>query len=515
MRRPLLAGIGFAAVLIVAACSTDEPSQVPLAPTKPSLALSDICSGNLASQIAKEQKALPISAIALSDLQDKFKVIKNSCPNVTQTMALNYIDAVIGWATLPTSFTNATKFLTHWKSVTNYTTGTGLVLPEAVLQAQGGAAVLNPGETMTTFDNRARLQVPLGSTPGGPHLYTFEKQSSTNVCAAATSQNVTSVCYNLQDYPHETSYTPKSILTICLRTGGLQGNRGIGHVKAGFGTEVLPFTPAGFFDCSTIPHDEVASWLRLEGGPLGRVVASAYDYLRPKPLFADDAGESGSIGSFSLVGGVIEEIFFDDISEYDGIPDIGDSWADTATSPGYIRFEPSLGNLTGGVVVLSQGQGACPNCPVFSLLGTRVNSAEADSSGTYEITWTSVQDQPSVKEGPFVVLNNDSLEIARVSYVSRGNNDVIMFKVGNDSTDVTTWNNGFSQNFKLTVSLKKAQAPHTPFTVSLSVDGGTAVTKTSANAFTLKQIGYILTGIDAGIIGAKNFKIVRVADGTP
>ena len=510
MRRPLLAGISLAAVLVFAACSTDEPSQVPLAPTKPLLAAGDQCAGSQASLIAKEQKAL-FSGAALNDLQAQFAVIKSLCPNASAQL-MTYLESVIGYSGAPTNAARAQGLVNHFGSVTLYVTSTALVRPAVVFQNTGGAAVLSPGESMTTWDALARLAIDGGTTPAGPHLFTFEPRP-TSECDGATSLRLTGGCYQVHDYPDETAtYTPPATLTLCMRHNA--GPTGIAHQKGVFGTEVLPEVSLVYACANT--HAAIDSWLGREAGPLGRAVARAYDYLAPRPLFADDAGESGSIGSFSLVGGILNVVFEDDFTEIASPPDVGDSWLVQATHPGYIQVQNGLGDMTGSVVVLSQGQGACTNCPVFQLLGTRVNSSQTETVGTYEVSWRSVQDKPSVKEAPFVVLNNAGAEIARLSYVTESSNNILRFTAGGVSTDVGNWVRDVSQSFKITVNLTTLN-PATSNRVSLEINGSPVATNPNAiaNATTLKQIGYVLTGIDAGIIGADDFRVIRLPDIPP
>jgi len=508
MRRSALTVFAVTAVLAIAACAPDSADRGPLVPTEPSLALSDQCAGGLASDIAKQQKAL-FSDPDLTDLQTQFAAIKSACPTVPTTQLLTYVESMIGYSGAPTNAARAQGLVNLLGSVTLYVTGTAVVRPPVVFQNTGGAAVLTPGEFMTTNDQRARLDIATGTTPGGPHLFTFEPRP-TSECDGTTSLRISGNCYQLHDYPDETAtYTPSATLTLCLHSSA--GPTGIGHQKAGFGGEVLPEVPP-FFGCA---HTVAAidSWLGREAGPLGRALAKTYDYLAPRPLMADDAGESGSIGSFSLVGGILNEVFLDDFTDLASPPDIGDTWTINATSPGYIQLQNGIADLSGSVVVLSQAQGNCANCPVFSLLGTRVNSAQTETVGSYKVTWQSVQTKPNVKEAPFVVLNDAGAEIARLSYVTESSVNKLLFTAGGVTTNVGAWVQNVHQDFEITVNLTTLN-PATSNRVSLTINGIPVATNPNVipNATTLKQIGYVLTGIDAGIIGADNFRVVRQSD---
>jgi hypothetical protein len=516
MRRSALAVITLTAVLAVAACTPDSAERGPLVPTQPSLAAGDLCAGGLASDISKQQKAL-FSGAALTDLQNQFSVIKSLCPNASSEM-MTYLDAMLGYYGAPTTALRAGQVATHLASVTLYVTATAVVRPSSVFMNQGGAGVLSPGEFMTTYDQGARLEIASGTFPGGPHLFTFEPKAN-SFCDGTTSLRTTGPsnqslrgagadCFDIHDYPDETAtYVPAATLTLCMRhTFG--PDIGIVHQKAGYGGEVLP-PPAvnPTFGCGAF-HTTSNSWLGREAGPLGRVLAKAYDYLRPQPLIADDVGESGSIGSFSLVGGILNVIFEDDFNDpLTTPPDVGDAWTVNATSPGYIQIQQGLGNLNDSVVVLSQAQGNCANCPVFTLLGTRANSTQSETIGTYEVTWQSLQNKPNVKEAPFVILNSSGAEIARVAYSTESSANKIRF----NGQEVGTWDQNVAQSFKVTVRLTQLNGVGSQ-TVTLSINDGADTTLPAPNATSFGQIGYVLTGIDAGIIAADNFRVIRVSD---
>ncbi|HWP71124.1 MAG TPA: hypothetical protein VNM36_08490, partial [Gemmatimonadaceae bacterium] len=140
-----------------------------------------------------------------------------------------------------------------------------------------------------------------------------------------------------------------------------------------------------------------------------------------------------------------------------------------------------------------------------------VNGSDNETVGTYEITWQSVQTKPNVKEAPFVVLNGAGAEIARLSYVTENSVNKLLFTAGGVTTNVGTWVQNVHQDFKITVNLTTLNGNSNK--VSLAIGPTTVVSNQAApNATTLKQIGYVLTGIDAGIIGADNFRVVRLSD---
>jgi hypothetical protein len=305
---------------------------------------------------------------------------------------MTYLQSVVNYGAPTTNPAYAQGLVNHWSALVLYVKNETKTWPAGVLMGDsvpglvpdGGAKVLFANGSMQTFDGQAGLQLSSPIPAGGPFLFTF-LQVPTSQCDAGTSLRLNGRCYEVSDYPDGGTYDPPATISLCLHTkvgpdSIAIGPAGIGHARSSFGTEVLPDTTSSFLSCRHDSETEFVSWLRREAGPLGRMLATAYDYLAPRELIADDAGESGSIESFSLVGGILNEIFKDDFEEINTPPDIGDAWTVDTTSPGYIRInQTGLGDLPGPIVELSQGQGACTNCPIFRLLGTRANSTQADS----------------------------------------------------------------------------------------------------------------------------------------
>jgi hypothetical protein len=575
MRRSLFAGIGVAAVLILAACSPDQTRQEPLAPADAGLAKgggggggSKLCAGGAASEISKLQKNLFTDPIELGLIEGDFDAIKGACPIVLADPAelailTTYLARMIEFSDAPVSTTSnrAEDLVSLLAQVTEYATNDEppVVRDASIFRNQGGAAVLSSPGVMTNWGplNFARLEVQNPTNHSGPHLWTLEPRESID-CDNTTSLRATGRCYQIHDYPDETTaYDLPFIVTLCHPSHAFAQSgvpAGIGHQTAAthaFGgkAEVLEETTVGFFcDHTTAAID---GWLGRKAGPLGRAVARAYDYLRPRPLFADDAGESG-LGLFtSLFGGILNNVFsdnFDDPTTFNAqrsgppgptvtdTPDLGaGNWLFKSQSPGYIRIQNALGDMVPtegdtGIVVLSQGQGACTSCPLFRLLGTSTTANE--TIGSYAITWRSLQNKPNVKEAPFVILNaisangnthDKSIEIARLSYVTVSSQNKLLFIVRSGINDSTVyevpggWVKDVSQKFTVTVNLTTLD-PAFSQRISLSVNDVpvAAVQNVQApRATLLKQIGYVLAGIDAGIIGSDNWVITRLEDIPP
>jgi hypothetical protein len=569
MRRSFAAAFGTAAILVIAACSQDQSSNRTLTPTDPLLAPgggggNPLCAGGLASDIAKEQKLLFLTTAGLDSMEDAFSLIKDACPIVETDPAelgvlLDYYALMIAYRTTD----NAAGLAGHLFSVSRYATGTGLVRSANVFGALGGAEVLtvtaSTGDALVSFDKGAQLSFAAdtktnpGLVPFGRRLFTLDPLSSVE-CGDVTglrlgSRGAGAPCYDVQDYPDAAEYTPAATLTLCMHKDADE-NVGIVHQKSGYGDEVLPPVQLTYA-CGDFHMSSSNSWLEQKG-PLGRALAKAYDFFAPKTLIADDVGGSGSIGSFSKVGAVLTDIFEDDFN--DGavfnlnpgadsadLADANSTWIYSAQSPGYIRIEDSFGGLTGGVLVLSQGQGACNNCPVFKLLGeirtvdepNTIGETDFETNGSFDVTWTSVQTKPSVKEAPFVLLNGTNgsdaaREIVRLSYVSQSSQNQLLLRIPGSGNSVTTinvgsWVQNVSQTFKITVNLDVLN-PAQDKTVSLSILNPStnefepvagAQNLAAVRATSFKHIGYVLTGIDAGIIGSDDWRVTRLPDIPP
>jgi hypothetical protein len=401
----------------------------------------------------------------------------------------------------------------------------------------GGAAVLDPAGVlaMATFDGQAGVMISSDQDPDGPHLFTLDPSG----CPATSLKKATDDCYNIQVYPPVPQWSPKINIGMCIHGGGTPDGSGppdaaIIHGASSTYTEVLP-TGAAFpwgpsFPSCVLTHSFLDGWLGREAGPLGRAVAKALDYLKPRSLLADDAGESG-LGLFtSPFGGASTSLFSHDFDSLTG-PDVGDALVAMATPPGYIQIQNDIPAYPGeNVVVLSQAQGNCAGCPVFSLLGTRVNSTIAEDDGSYEVTWSSVQTKPNIKEAPFVVLNAAGAEIARLSYVTISNVNKLQFKYLTNvgcppgppgatclkTEDVGLWTQNQKQDFKITVNLNTlGGVPANTVSISGSAVTNPITNKKAVNATSLMKIGYLLTGIDAGIIASDKWNVVRIPDATP
>ena len=561
MRRSLFAGIGVAAVLIFAACSPDQPSQEPLAPTDPLLAPggggggSQLCAGGLLSEIAKQQKAL-FTPAQVAVLDPLLTTIKNECPTTSPSFTLlTYIQRVIDYRKVGTADplpARANSLAKLWKDVTTYAvvddplvttdgplnrqgsvflTGT---LPTAAPGIRGGGAAVLDGDNvppisplfdleMFTFDNQAGLQISAGQQPEGPHLYTMNPSG----CPNATLRQASVACYDVEVYPAATAaYDPPFNIGMCVRGGGGTDNTSISHKKTANFTELLPpgtnsFPWSGSGVTCHITHTAANTWLGREAGPLGRALAKAIDYLRPQTLYADDAGESGLGLFFSPFGGVQTVAFADSFRTHavgtfpnGAVPVVGKPWTVVIEHPGSAEIKTVVGDLTGKVLEISQALGNCDDCPEMSVVATRDSVDASDNDGSYELYWSSVQTKSSVKEAPFVVLSATGAEIARLSYVTVSSDNQLRY---NGQTVGNGWTRNVAQHFRITVNLETGNGTNA-FTTVLAIRNSSGGYDTIAgpvtipNTSTVAKFGYVLSGIDAGVIGLDNLLLRRITD---
>jgi hypothetical protein len=439
---------------------------------------------------------------------------------------MEYLQLVITHGAPTTNLTFAGDLVGLMSMVIEYHDAfAGFSRPPSVLGNTGGAAVVGPGGSMETFDGKAGVKVAIGTTTGGyvgPWLFTFEP---TTECPELDLRQ-TGRCYHVETYPDPANnvfFVPKVTVGVCP-TGPGQGPTGVSHPKADFGTELLP--PGAPWPSDCMYHSTAMnSWLGREAGPLGRLAARAYDFLRPQPLHAVDAGESGLLGEFSLVGGVLP-IEFDENFEDNNpgafpngtLPTVGEPWAVVVDHPGYINVQNGFGNLTSNVIVLSQALGNCAACPDVILLAA-LNGSTAGTLGSFHVTWSSVQGKPSVKEAPFVVRSTTGAEIARLSYISEASSRVLKF----NGATVGNWTKDVAQHFRITINLQTSAEIGNPFKTFLEIKDASGnyqlvrgpVDFVTPGETTLGVVGYFLSGIDAGIIGADNIVVRRRPDSNP
>jgi len=507
-----------ALITIVAACSDQSPPSpsAPSARSQPLFAVTGgSCSAQLATQIAKEQKAL-FAGAALSEAQDRFKVIKNGCP-ATSEQTFSYVQFTIdqfhlGNVLQPATGTKADALVSHWNSMFVYIAQTPPNVPASAIGPDANAGVITQAGgtrdlTVAPGPNGpgAGLHVPDNAAPGGSHIYTIQLISAS---CLTTSLGQTGACYFFASYPHVTTFNPKITAVVC-QAGHLEQHLALGHTRSNGSTEVLP-RPAGPQFPLLCP--EPVGAMSFGDGFVGRALAAVVRALTPRSAYAAHGGLGGLADEMSPFGGV-ELTFFratfsaDALNQPPGTPEKG-SWTTVlADPPGSIKVLQSFADLTDKPVVMNQSGGNCTQCGGLSLIGTATTATEVNAqSGVYVVRWNSVEDKPSPKQAPFVVRSAAGLEIARVSYTTLNSQDLLSY---NGATLPIGWVQHVSQFFEIVVDLGAK-------TTSLRIDGTPiagfqGVPFVNAAALDVGTIGAEFSGIDAGVIGWDNVSITKVA----
>ena len=502
-------------IAVVSACSDQSPIPPTAAPSPPRFAVTASCNSQLATQIAKEQKAL-FSGGPLALAQDRFKVVKSGCPGTSEQM-LSYTQFTIdqlrlGNVTQPITGTKEQAIVSHWNSLFAYVGLPAPNAPAAVLSADGGAGVITQAggtRDLTAGPGPngpgAGLHVPDNAAPGS-HLYTIQLIAPN---CLTTTLGQTGACYLVEAYPEVATFDPMLTVVVC-QEGHLEPNLALGHTDDGT-SEVLPRPAGSQFPLLCAEPTADASFIG-RGGILGRVLAAAISVVTPRPAYAAHGGLGGLTSRLSPFGGV-ELTFFratftaDVTGQPPGAPETGSWTTVVAVPPGSITVQPSLGDLTGQPVVLNQAGGNCTQCGGLELTGTATTPPEVDAtSGVYIVRWMSVQTKPSAKEAPIVIRSAAGLEVARLSYRTVSSSRILSY---NNVTLPIGWSQSVAQAFQVVVDLAAK-------TTSLRIDGAPVagfqgVPFVNAAATEVGTIGAEFSGIDAGIVGWDNISITKIA----
>src|ERR1041384_1293014 len=90
----------------------------------------------------------------------------------------------------------------------------------------------------------------------------------------------------------------------------------------------------------------------------------------------------------------------------------------TRTSPGTVRVQSSLGDITSNLLVINQAGGNCTGCGGLSVTAAVTGTPEQD--GTYKVSWRSEITSPNGAYTPFIVRDQSGLELARLEYRNGG-----------------------------------------------------------------------------------------------
>ena len=516
MRTRIVAALAVASFSVFAC--RDTPRETP---TDPGVDLSfakgtgGACDAGV-SRTAKAQLMDLLSGAALKQGQDYWNVVVGACsannPDAANGPLMVYVNYLRGL--YPTPLTNSQLFRTHLNTAfafVGYPTPniTGAQLDSAIVQV-----ILPTGGTREYFlPHLGAFKLPEQDGNGDPRGHLFVMQASGPGCLSVDNLQKFADCVELTSFPTVSpKFSPGIQVGICIPETISGIGLALGHETNG-GTEVAG--ELNFPSNCHPPEEANGSWL---GGPkefFKRVAWVGKKTLLPSKAYATDKGIGGIGGALSPFGALNAQIF---AAEFNTPPNtIGQppvlvngnyTFSSEVVSPGTILVQNSLGNLTGPLVVLSQGGGNCQACGQLRLTAHFFSaSGNAADDGVYEVNWTSVQASPSVKGAPFVVRASDGKEIARVSYVTVKNSQNRISYNGSVLNTVP-WVRNASQTFTVIVNLNTGKT-------SLKVNGVEVAANKNfvdAAASNLASVGAEFTGIDSGIMGWDQIGVRRIPD---
>lgn len=520
MRRSYLSTLALAVIAVAGACSDGTSSRTSL-PMEPLLAKggpgAGVCTQQQANDIEKDIKALYGSPAAAANAL--FDAVQAACsttdPDAAREPLMGYLDYTIQ---NPVSGQNA-FMIEHWGRVFGFVGYTGIDVGStpnitgAVLTTAGAAAIVDLSvETIVwTGDDAAgitvRAQNP--SNLSGHRLVTIEKAADdclgTNLPAFPT-------CYNFGIFPHETGFNPRLLFALCA-VQNTPDFPALAHKPHNEPVKVLAKV-----DILNCPHTQSAQNTR---SLVGRVLAGVADLFRPRTLIAGHTGLGGEDFSASPTLPVSRQVLhadFETAGDAPGTPPTvtnfpGDPWTATATAPGTILVQSTFGNLMDQPVVLSQAGGACTkNCGGLELSANIFDDGTGvANTGRYEVHWSALQAKPSVKEAAFQVVDGGGDVLAKVAYQTVSSQQRLYF---NNQDTGCAWTVNMKQDFVLTIDFAT-----TARTVSLSISGCTPITGVGFlqgnRVGELARVGWFLTGIDAGIVGFDDLRVIRLPDNSP
>lgn len=517
MRRSAVSTFALLVLAVAGACSDDSRSSTGL-PSEPLLAKggpnAGVCTQQQANDIEKDIKDLYGSPAAAANAL--FDAVQAACsttdPDAAREPLMSYLEHTIQ---NPVSGLNA-FMIAHWGRVFGFVGYTGIDVgsspnvSEAVLTSAGAAAIVDLSQetAVWTGDDAAgitvRAQNPMNL--GGRRLVTIE-QAADN--CLGTNLPTFPTCYNFGVFPHETGFSPKLLFALCA-VQNTPDFPALAHKPHNEPVRVL--AKVDILNCPHTPSTQSASSL------VGRVLASVADLFRPRTLIAGHTGLGGEDFSASPAVPVSRQVLaadFETAGDAPGAPPTvtnfpGDAWTATAAAPGTILVQSSFGNLTDQPVVLTQAGGACKNCGGLELSANIYDEGTGlANTGRYEVHWSSLQAKPSVKEAPFLVVDGGGDVLAKVAYRTVSSQPKLYF---NDQDANCAWAVNEKQDFVLTIDFTTRK---TSLAISACAASGDVDFVQGNRVGDLARVGWFLTGIDAGIVGFDNLRVIRLPDNAP
>src|SRR5688572_18138535 len=505
--------------LFLAACDNDTSVSTTGPAIRYSHTPSAPCDAALGREISQAQNSLFSRAVLTAARAAWAPVVNNCVSNLTQAreQMMSYVQFVIdtyeaGNVAQPRVGTKEDAVLAHINTVFLYVGYAAPNLPASVFGAEGALGVIADSTTNRELAAaHAAITVPKQNADSGDtraHLYSI--YPLTAGCLTGTNLVQNGPCFDIAAHPAITpkKLNPKGKVGICQPVDEddvLPGNiPALGHLQDGGNTTITGAT--GIYP-TFCPHDQyTGSWTGGFGDMATRLAWLANKALGVKVAYAANGGLGGLDTDFLSPFGAVDLLVFKATFTDDAVgatpvtPDVGTWNPVTATHPGSISVQGSLGDIGGQPVVLSQGGGACTNCGGLQLQGNLASAGPLATDGRYHVEWTSVQASPSVKGAPFVLRSSTGAEIARVTYATVSSANVLSY----NGVTFGTWTRNVSDHFEIVVDLNGKRS-----TLKVNGDSVASDTITAAN---FASVSADFTGIDSGVMGWDEIFVRRLSD---
>jgi len=531
MQLTRIAAVGlFAATL--AACSKDSTP----APTAPDVDLrlarsAGPCTAAAAKAVTDQQDVM-YGGLVLDSARDLFGLVVHECKN-NRALAIEEMFAYVQFTIDNKASTSAISpktiegtIIGHWDLTFAYvglatpTDDAGNSLPEDVLKLGGGAGVVpKSGGEVVTNPVVAGILVPDQGTTGNQdtHLITINKKAGN--CDGQVNLLQYGPCYLFVANPKLASvpFDPPATVGVCALEANINSETSLAHFDRHDGTVIEPSPyPVG---CT---HEVIyfASWHGGFRSFAKRLAQSVTGAFRIERAYAAHDGEGGD-GCCGLVSpfGVVDRKIFkatftaDVVNTEPNVPDLtGTTWTKSITAPGSILVQQGLGDLTDKPVVLSQAGGNCTSCGSLDLIGNGRTDGLAETTTVYDVVFSALQDGPNTKGAPFVIMDSDGKEIARLTYATKSNSNLLYYNGTGPTKVVGSWVQHVAQTFSIEVNFITR-------TTSLSIDDLPIATATNKafvdnSAKNLAKVAAKFSGIDSGTMGWEDISAIRRNDQT-
>ena len=531
MRFITTATLAVASAFVVAC--TDRPAATPTSPDA-SLRFATSAGGPCDATTDKTIKAQRMDLFAgdvLREATSRWAAVEAACSptnaNAANAALLYYVQYTISVypnnVLDPKTGTKEAAFLNHWNTIFIWVGYLAPALPVGAngpLGPQGAVGVIAPtgGAREIRAVNAALTLDPQAAT-GDQRWHLFAIYPLSAGCLGATNLAQSGPCFEFASFPAVSPvFDPPIEVGVCRplnRLDPVPGNvPALGHLLANGKTEI-----AGQLnyptDCAHLDAS-IGSWTGGFGSVMTRLAWLGKRALSVNVAYAGHGGLGGLGGGISPFGPVDLMVFRATFSTppnvvgQQPVAEVGTFQPISATAPGSILVQNSLGQYTGPLVVLSQAGGNCTSCGGLLLQGNLFSASGSSpaSDGVYEATWTSLQDAPSVKEAPFILRDNNvpSREIARLSYKTISSQNKLYY----NGVEIVgaTWATHVAQNFEIQVDLN---AKKTSLWIG-TTQYRSNVDFYNTSAANFAQIAADFTGIDSGVMGWDEVKVVRVSD---